>query len=79
LSAALAREKALEEKLSASSKALKDAKTRLATVEAKCKKDVAAVEAKAAKAEKSLTEVRQKYAKRAESCRACRLVVDDVW
>jgi hypothetical protein len=59
LSTALAREKALEAKITANSKALKDAQSSLATVEAKCKKDVAAVEAKAAKAEKNLAEARQ--------------------
>jgi hypothetical protein len=52
LSAALAHEKGLEAKLIANSKSLKDAQTRLATVEAKCKKDVAATEVKAAKVEK---------------------------
>jgi hypothetical protein len=64
LSAALARKKGLEAKLIASSKALKDAQTRLATIEAKCKKDVATAEAKAAKAKKNLAKARQKQAKR---------------
>jgi septal ring factor EnvC (AmiA/AmiB activator) len=64
LSASLAREKALKAKLNANSKALKDAQTRLVTVEANSKKDVAAAEAKATKAEKSLAEVRQKQTKR---------------
>jgi hypothetical protein len=50
----------LEEKLTASSKDLKDAQTCLAAVEAKCKKDVVVVEAKAAKAEKALTEANQR-------------------
>jgi hypothetical protein len=36
---------------------------RLATVKAKCKKDVATAEAKAAKAEKSLAETKQSQAK----------------
>jgi hypothetical protein len=57
----------LEAKLLASSKALKDIQTRLATIEAKCKKDVAAVEAKAAKAEKKLAEANQKQAKREQA------------
>jgi hypothetical protein len=43
-------------------KAAKDAQTRLASVEAKCKKDVAAVEAKTAKAEKSLAEAKRQQA-----------------
>jgi hypothetical protein len=80
LSAALAREKGLEAKLIASFKALKDAQTRLATVEAKCKKDIAAAETKAAKAEKNLAEARQKQAKREQIVvERGRLVVDDVW
>jgi hypothetical protein len=45
----LVREKELEARLSASAKALKDAKTRLVAAEAKHTKDVAAVEAKAAR------------------------------
>jgi hypothetical protein len=45
----LLREKELEARLSASAKALKDAKTRLVAAEAKDTKDVAAVEAKAAR------------------------------
>jgi hypothetical protein len=46
---------------------LKDAQTRLATVEAKCKQDVAAAEARAAKAEKNLAEAGQKQAKREQA------------
>jgi hypothetical protein len=45
----LVREKELEARLSASAKALKDAKTRLVAAEAKHTKDVAVVEAKAAR------------------------------
>jgi hypothetical protein len=60
LSTALAREKALEAKLIAGFKVLKDAQSRLATIKDKCKKDVAATEAKAAKAEKNLAKTRQK-------------------
>jgi hypothetical protein len=63
----LAREKGLEAKLIAISKALKDAQTHLATVEAKCKQDVAAAEARAAKAEKNLAEAGQKQAKREQA------------
>jgi hypothetical protein len=67
LANALVREKELEAKLSANAKALKDAETRLASAEAKCIKDVAAAEAKAAKAEKALAEAIQLQT---SSCRA---------
>jgi hypothetical protein len=60
----LAREKDLEAKLAASSKAAKDAQARLAFVEAKCKKDVTIVETKATKAEKSLARAKRKNATR---------------
>jgi ethanolamine utilization cobalamin adenosyltransferase len=63
LSATLVCERSLEVKLTASSKALKDAQTRLAVVEDKCKKDVPATEAKAAKEERSLAEAKQRQAK----------------
>jgi hypothetical protein len=47
--AILARDKDFEAKLNANSKAANDTETRLAAVEAKCKKDVAAAEARATK------------------------------
>jgi hypothetical protein len=46
----LAREKDLEAQLAASMKAVSDAEARLVTVQAKCKKDIAAAEARATKA-----------------------------
>jgi hypothetical protein len=55
----LAREKDLDANLAASSKAAKDAQTRMSSVEAKCKKYVAAAEAKTTKAEKSLAEAKR--------------------
>jgi hypothetical protein len=39
----------------------------LAAVEAKCKKDVAAIEVRAAKAEKSMAEVKQQQATREQA------------
>jgi hypothetical protein len=53
-------QKELEARLSASAKSLKDAETRLAAAEAKCTKDAASAEAKAAKTEKALAKANQR-------------------
>jgi hypothetical protein len=71
LANALAREKGLETKLAASAKALKDAQTQLAAIEAKCKKDVTATEARATKAEKALGEADQKQSQHDQSVVQC--------
>jgi hypothetical protein len=63
LANALNCKKWLEAKLSASNKALEEAKTRLAAAEAKRIEEVAAVEARAAKAEKALVETNQRQSK----------------
>jgi hypothetical protein len=63
----LAREKDLEAQLAASMKAVSDAKARLVTLEAKCKKDIAAAEARATKAENNLAEMKQRQAAREKS------------
>jgi Skp family chaperone for outer membrane proteins len=60
-------EKGLEAKLSASNKALEEAKTRLAAAEAKRIEGVAAVEARASKAEKALAEANQRQSKREQA------------
>jgi Skp family chaperone for outer membrane proteins len=49
--------------MAAQAKALKDAETRLTAAEAKHTKDVAAVEAKAAKVEKALAKANQRQSK----------------
>jgi hypothetical protein len=63
----LAREKDLEAQLAASMKAVSDAKARLVTLQAKCKKDIAVVEARATKAENNLAEMKQRQAAREKS------------
>jgi hypothetical protein len=67
LFAILAREKDFKEKLATSSKAAKDVETHLAAVEAKCKKDVAAIEARTAKAKKYLAEFKWQQAAREQA------------
>jgi hypothetical protein len=63
----LAREKDLEAQLAASMKAVSDDEARLVTLQAKCKKHVFAVEARATKAEKKLAEMKQQQATREQS------------
>jgi hypothetical protein len=67
LANALAREKGLEAKLAAKDRDLKDAQTCLVAAEVKCKKDVAAAEARAAKAEKALAETDQNQSQHEQS------------
>jgi hypothetical protein len=67
LANALNREKGLEAKLAGSDKALDEAKTRLMTAKAKRIEEVAAAEARAAKAKKALAEANQRQSKREQA------------